>query len=112
MSGIQYREATIEDIPSLAKIRAVNSGYEVYWTDRIEGYLTGTVNPQKAMKERIIFVATDEEKIVGFVAGHLSQHYECDGELQRLDIFANFRYLEPLVSVFLLHLVIFFITVI
>lgn len=68
MSIIVYREASVEGIPCIAKNRSVNSGHEVYWANRTETCLNSTVGPQKALKKWIAFVATDEEKIVGFAA--------------------------------------------
>jgi ribosomal protein S18 acetylase RimI-like enzyme len=91
MSNIEYRESTSEDILFLAEIRARNSATEEYWYDRISGYLKFTVNPQMAFKPRIIYVAHDDNVIVGFIAGHLSHRFECDGELQWIDVVQEYR---------------------
>jgi hypothetical protein len=91
MSSISYREAMQPDIPFLAKLRAVNSGTEESWTIRITGYLNGTVNPQKALPPRIIYVASDKNRIIGFIAGHLTRRYECDGELEWIDVDVEYR---------------------
>jgi len=70
----------------LAKIRASTSGSQDQWSDRIKQYLEGAVNPQSALRERVIYVAKQDEIIAGFVAGHLSTRFDCDGELQWIDI--------------------------
>jgi GNAT superfamily N-acetyltransferase len=86
MPSISYREATQPDIPSLAKLRAANSGTEEGWTNRITGYLNGTVNPQKALPPRIVYVAEEKNNVIGFIAGHLTRRYDCDGELEWIDV--------------------------
>ena len=91
MSTILYREATSEDIPFLAKIRAKNSGTEEGWTNRITGYLEGTIHPQQALKPRIIYVALDGSSIIGFIAGHLTRRLECEGELEWIDVAEGYR---------------------
>lgn len=91
MSKIIYREATGQDIPFLAKIRSTDSAEESYWNARISGYAEGTHYPQKALKERIIYVATENERIIGFIAGHLTRRYDCDGELQWIDVIESYR---------------------
>jgi GNAT superfamily N-acetyltransferase len=91
MSDIAYMEITGKDISSLAKIRAKNSGTEEYWNDRIAGYLACTVNPQKALQPRIIYVAHEDNVIIGFIAGHLSHRFECDGELEWIDVIQEYR---------------------
>lgn len=43
------------------------------------------------MHERIIFVAEFNGKIIGFIAGHLTQRYNCDGELQWINVSEEHR---------------------
>src|SRR5580704_1650642 len=91
MPTIDYREAIKEDIPFLARIRAKNSATEEYWIDRITGYLEYRVNPQKALKPRILFIAASDDQIIGFIAGHLTERFGCDGELEFIDTLEPFR---------------------
>ena len=91
MQGILYREATIQDVPVLAKIRARNSGTEEAWNNRISGYIDSTHNPQQALKTRVIYVASANDTIIGFIAGHLTRRYGCDGELEWIDVIAEYR---------------------
>jgi GNAT superfamily N-acetyltransferase len=87
MPSIAYRKATKPAIPFLVKLRAANSGTEEGWIDRITGYLNGTMNPQKALPSRVIYVASDKNNIIiGFIAGHLTRRYDCDGELEWIDV--------------------------
>jgi ribosomal protein S18 acetylase RimI-like enzyme len=91
MLNISYRQATNKDVPILAKIRAKNWETEAFWNNRISGYLNYTHNPQQALKPRIIYIASDNDTIIGFVAGHLTRRYECEGELEWIDIIEEYR---------------------
>lgn len=86
MQQINYREVKDEDIPVLAKFRSENKEEEIYWNKRITGYLNLQHHPQQALKERVIFVAEDDKRIIGFIAGHLTQRYNCDGELEWINV--------------------------
>lgn len=82
------RAATPGDIPAMAAIRAVEWQTPRFWEERIGGYLAGTYHPQQALAERAVFVAEAAgpegrgAEVVGFVAGHRTRRFECDGELQ------------------------------
>ena len=91
MKDILFREVRDPDIRSLARIRARNRGTEEQWTSRIKGYLDGTVNPQQALAPRIIYVAHIDEIIVGFIGGHLTRRFDCEGELEWIDVVEEFR---------------------
>jgi ribosomal protein S18 acetylase RimI-like enzyme len=91
MSEILYREARQEDLISLASIRAANWETREYWYNRISGYFNYTHNPQKALKPRVMYVAVQEEVIIGFIAGHLTTRYECEGELEWIDVLKEYR---------------------
>jgi ribosomal protein S18 acetylase RimI-like enzyme len=82
MSNLRYRQAEPSDIPGMARLRALKRGTKEYWTDRISQYFEGEHNPQLALPTRVAFVAIEDETVVGFIAGHLSRRYSCDGELQ------------------------------
>lgn len=75
----------------LAKIRAQTWETESFWTDRVGRYLQGTYSPQKAMAARAMFVAVEEKKLIGFVAGHRTTRFKCDGELQWIDVDEDHR---------------------
>ncbi|MGC1106908.1 MAG: GNAT family N-acetyltransferase [Candidatus Acidiferrales bacterium] len=86
-----YREAENSDIPAMARIRAAEWEGEEYWDNRITAYLDGELHPQQALKPRIGYVACEEESIIGFIAGHLTRRYSCDGELQWINIIPERR---------------------
>ena len=91
MTKIYYREIQPEDIQALAKIRSKEWGSEAYWISRIQGYLNGSKSPKQAKPERMIFVAAEEEKIIGFIAGHLTNRFECQGELQWINVIESYQ---------------------
>lgn len=74
------------DIAAMAAIRASESRSAAFWENRISGYLTGEHSPQQAQGARVAFVAVDDGAVAGFVAGHLTRRYACDGELQWIDV--------------------------
>lgn len=84
MSRIRYREGSATDVTEMAQIRAEGGwtgGASAEWMAR---YLAGTHHPQRARAARRVYVADDGRRIVGFVAGHLTDRFDCDGELQWL----------------------------
>lgn len=83
---LTIRPADATDVPCIAELRAQTKGTQSFWADRIERYLRGDHSPQKALDARSAFVATHEGKIVGFVAGHRTRRFDCDGELQWIDV--------------------------
>ncbi len=91
MSTLVFREANNTDIDALAEIRAINSGTKAHWARRIQDYTLGLVNPQKALRPRVIYIAADNDKVVGFIAGHLTERFACDGELQWIDTVQEYR---------------------
>lgn len=51
---------------------------------RTGAYLDGKHHPQKALLPRVAFIALDGNAVVGYIAGHLTERYACEGELQYL----------------------------
>jgi GNAT superfamily N-acetyltransferase len=80
------RVAGPEDVPGMARLRALTWGSEDFWRPRIADYLEGRSNPTEALAPRIAFVAADGDRLVGLVAGHRTQRLGCDGELQWIDV--------------------------
>lgn len=79
------------DISAAATLRAQRLGTEEFWAERIAKYLSGEHDPQRALAERAAFVASDEVGVVGFVAGHRTQRFDCEGELQWIDVAERVR---------------------
>lgn len=62
-----------------------------YWQVRIAGYIDLQLYPQKALEPRAVFVAKAGDKLIGFIAGHLTTRYHCDGELQWINVLPDYR---------------------
>jgi len=88
---VLYRPSERTDIPGMARIRALEWGSLEYWENRISGYLDGALNPQRALAPRACYVAVDRSAVVGFVAGHLTRRYDCDGELEWINVSSERR---------------------
>jgi ribosomal protein S18 acetylase RimI-like enzyme len=88
---MEYREVNESDISAIAHIRAKDSGAEENWNGRISGYWNRKHHPQQALAPRVIYVAADGGTVVGFIAGHLTRRFNCDGELQWIDVIPEYR---------------------
>jgi len=88
---IEYRTATLVDIPAMAGLRS--EGWETveFWIPRVTNYMNVESYPQKALVPRILYVAVENNRVVGFIAGHLTQRLECEGELQWIDVTRTHR---------------------
>jgi len=86
MSNLVYREADKSDVPAMAQIKAGESGSEEFLRGRISGYLNLKHHPQQALLPRVMYVALEGDTLVGFIAGHLTRRYACDGELQWINV--------------------------
>ena len=91
MPSLIYREALPTDVPALARIRAAEWESEEYWTQRITGYMQAQVHPQKALVPRVLFIACEGYAIMGFIAGHLTRRFDCEGELEWIDVVSEHR---------------------
>ena len=79
---IIYREATLDDVPAMANLRE-RSGWEGGALEaRVRLYLAGEHHPQHARAPRVAYLAESDGTVVGYVAGHLTARFGCDGELQ------------------------------
>jgi GNAT superfamily N-acetyltransferase len=86
------REISTETIPEIVKIRTRDWGTdEAYWDRRIRGYLDCTSNPTDALNTRIIYVAMIGGVVVGFIAGHLTSRFGCQGELQWINVIPDWQ---------------------
>jgi GNAT superfamily N-acetyltransferase len=93
---IIYKESTDADIPGMARLREEHWGTEDYWQKRITAYLQGELHPQQALGPRIAYISaahdtTADDAIVGFIAGHLTRRFGCDGELEWINVRADYR---------------------
>ena len=88
---LKYRLANTADAIALAQLRSSGWGTEDYWVPRILGYMQGKNHPQLALLPRVLYVAADGDEVVGFVAGHLTRRFDCQGELEWIDVAAEYR---------------------
>lgn len=79
--GIAFRAAQHADIAALAALRAAEWETEACWKRRMGEYL-----PEQGAKDRTILIAEDGGTPVGFVAGHRTRRFGCDGELQWINV--------------------------
>ena len=84
--SINLRPATAADVSAMAAIRAKEWGDEILWRHRIAGYLSAEYSPQQALPERAVFVAVDGDELVGFVAANRTRRFDCDCELQWINV--------------------------
>jgi GNAT superfamily N-acetyltransferase len=91
MLPITIRPVEPTDIADIAAIRAQRPLAEPFWADRIARYFRGEHSPQQALSVRAGFVAMNCAELVGFVAGHLTQRFGCQGELQWIDVVEHAR---------------------
>lgn len=54
-------------------------------------YLAGEQHPQQALLPRAMWMAEDGESAIGYVAGHLTRRFGCDGELQWIYVVPEHR---------------------
>ena len=63
-----------------------------HWRQRISGYLAGTYHPGYSKDERAVFVAERSGEILGFIAGHRTMRFACDGELQWAFVLPDYQW--------------------
>jgi len=83
---MKIRPAEDRELAAIAVLRSL--GWEVpeFWEPRIALYLSGEHSPQQALAPRAAFVAVEDGKVVGFVAGHRTRRFGYDGELQWINV--------------------------
>ena len=87
----KIRIARQADVLAMARLRAANMPSEEAWTLRIASYLAKEHHPRFALRPRICYVAVARDALVGYIAGHLSRRYGCDGELQWINVIPKQR---------------------
>ncbi len=90
LTSVHYRKATAADVPAMARSRLADPAAGMA-DARMAAYLDGQHHPQQALPPRVAYVAVVEDAVVGYIAGHLSRRYQCDGELQYLFVAPQYR---------------------
>ena len=78
---IAYRAALVSDAEAMGRARERGGWSGGAPAITMARYLAGEHSPQHARAPRIGVVAEDDSEIIGFVTGHLSERFGCDGEL-------------------------------
>jgi RimJ/RimL family protein N-acetyltransferase len=86
-----FRPATLRDVSSMAQLRSEHWGNAPDWEQRIASYLSGEHNPRHALQPRVAILAEQDGEVIGFIAGHLTRRFHCDGELQWINISPDHR---------------------
>ena len=88
--SISYRVASVLDVPAMLRIRETDheSGPG---DERMISYLDGRHHPHKALAPRTVWIAETDTGVAGYVGGHLSRRFDCDGELQYLYVAPSYR---------------------
>lgn len=88
MTKIIYTRATLADVPRLVGLpREGEAGGD----PRMAQYFSGGQHPRFALEPRAMWMATAGEAAIGYVAGHLSRRFDCEGELQWIYVVADHR---------------------
>jgi GNAT superfamily N-acetyltransferase len=86
-----YRPATPLDVAAMAQLAPEHLGNAPDWESRIAAYLSGEHNPRQALRPRVMIVAEQDDEVIGFIAGHLTRRFHCQGELQWINVSAALR---------------------
>jgi GNAT superfamily N-acetyltransferase len=91
MTGtVHIREATSADIPAMGACRRMDP--DAGEADpRMADYLEGRHHPHQAALPRVAFVAVAGDTVVGYIAGHQTRRFGCDGEVQYLFVAPAYR---------------------
>ena len=90
LSEITYRIATADDVPAMVRGRLEDPSAGPP-DHRMAAYLRGFHHPQHALAPRVAFIGLHAGRVVGYIAGHLSERFGCDGELQYLYVASDWR---------------------
>jgi GNAT superfamily N-acetyltransferase len=91
MPGLfSYREVTATDVPEMARCRLLDPAADPA-DERMVANFDGRHHPQQALAPRVGYVAVGPPGMVGYIAGHLSRRFNCDGELQYLFVSWTYR---------------------
>lgn len=101
-AGIFYRRCTTDDAHMLANLRGEDESGGA-GEERMHGYIEGTYYPGEALDPRVVFAAFNGDRCAGYIAGHLTTRYQCDGELEWIYVTPDHRGTE-VASVLMRHL--------
>jgi ribosomal protein S18 acetylase RimI-like enzyme len=85
------REATLADVPLMASLRDKSGWRGGANAERMTMYLSNEHHPQYALPQRVAFIAVQNRELKGYIAGHLTTRFGCQGELQWILVDPEFR---------------------
>lgn len=88
--AIHYRQASLADVASMADCRRSDPAAGPA-DARMAAYFQGAHHPQHALLPRVGFVAEERGRVVGYIAGHQTTRFDCDGEVQYLFVAPDHR---------------------
>ena len=84
-ASVAYREASSADVEAMSACRLMDPSAGP-GDPRVSAYLDGAHHPHQALAPRIAYVAERDRVVVGYIAGHLTRRFDCDGEVQYLHV--------------------------
>ena len=84
-ASVAYRAASSADVEAMSACRLMDPSAGP-GDPRIAAYLDGAHHPHQALAPRIAYVAERDRVVVGYIAGHLTRRFDCDGEVQYLHV--------------------------
>ena len=85
------REATLADVPLMASLRDKSGWGGGANAERMAMYLSNEHHPQYACPQRMAFIAVQNDKVLGYIAGHLTTRFGYQGELQWILVDPGYR---------------------
>jgi GNAT superfamily N-acetyltransferase len=68
----------------MARIWAIEKSEGGTSEERMAAYFDGQLHPQHALLPRVVYLAHEGDALLGYIAGHLTQRFSCEGELEWL----------------------------
>lgn len=88
---VDFRPAREEDVGPISKICPVSRASKEYWQCLLHNYIKNEFNPHHALPDRIVYVATREESVIAFIAGHLTHRSNYPGHLQWIAVEKDYQ---------------------
>jgi len=90
IENLQLREATATDAVAMSRCH-LNDPVNPVADSRMAAYFDCQHHPQQALRARVGYVALVNDKVVGYIAGHLTTRHGCAGEVQYLFVSPDYR---------------------
>jgi len=89
-NDIAFRLATSADVAAMAACRLTDPAAGQA-DSRMAAYFDGHHHPQQALLPRVGYVALAGDRVIGYIAGHLTTRHGCAGEVQYLFVAPEYR---------------------